>query len=376
MSDTFIAGELNPPQRLLMGPGPSNVNWRIYRALATPIIGHLDPEFVMMLDDISNMLRTVFKTKNRLTIPMSGTGSSGMETCFVNVLEPGDKVIIGVNGVFGVRMADVASRCGAEVVRIDEKWGNHIEPERVIDTLKKHKDAKVMAIVHAETSTGVLQPLEDIGSFIQGADTLFLVDTVTSLAGCELKVDEWGIDLCYSGTQKCMSVPPGLSPVTVSDKAMNVINARKTKVQSWYLDLTMIGKYWGEDRVYHHTAPISMLFAFREALRLILEEGIENRFERHRRAGDYLQSAFTEAGWGLFAEEGYRLPMLTSVILPAGVEDAPTRRKLLDEYGIEVGGGLGETKGKVWRVGLMGETAKVQNADYLLSALDEMFGQI
>jgi alanine-glyoxylate transaminase/serine-glyoxylate transaminase/serine-pyruvate transaminase len=295
-----------------------------------------------------------------------------METSFVNVLETGDKVVIGINGVFGERMADVAARCGAEVIRIDEEWGNIIDPNRVIDTLKKHPDAKVFAIVHAETSTGAKQPLEEIGKILRERDTIFLVDTVTSLAGCELKVDEWGIDICYSGTQKCLSVPPGLAPITVSEKAVRAMHSKKSKVQSWYLDLNMIERYWGEERFYHHTAPISMLFALREGLRIILEEGLEERFERHQTLGDYLKSGITELGWRLFAREGHRLPMLTSVVLPSGFNDAQMRKKLLDEYGIEVGGGLGNTKGKIWRIGLMGETCRRKNVDVFLSALRDL----
>jgi alanine-glyoxylate transaminase/serine-glyoxylate transaminase/serine-pyruvate transaminase len=372
MEDTPQFGELKPPERILMGPGPSNVHYRVYRALATPILGHLDHEFMRIMDEICAMLRAVFKTENRLTIPVSGTGSAGMETSFVNVLETGDKVVIGINGVFGERMADVAARCGAEVIRIDEEWGNIIDPNRVIDTLKKHPDAKVFAIVHAETSTGAKQPLEEIGKILRERDTIFLVDTVTSLAGCELKVDEWGIDICYSGTQKCLSVPPGLAPITVSEKAVRAMHSKKSKVQSWYLDLNMIERYWGEERFYHHTAPISMLFALREGLRIILEEGLEERFERHQTLGDYLKSGITELGWRLFAREGHRLPMLTSVVLPSGFNDAQMRKKLLDEYGIEVGGGLGNTKGKIWRIGLMGETCRRKNVDVFLSALRDL----
>ncbi len=364
--------ELKPPERILMGPGPSNVHYRVYRALATPILGHLDHEFMKIMDEICAMLRIVFKTANKLTIPISGTGSAGMETSFVNVLETGDKVVIGINGVFGERMADVAARCRAEVIRIDEEWGNIIDPNRIVDTLKKHPDAKVFAIVHAETSTGAKQPLEEIGKILRERDTIFLVDTVTSLAGCELKVDEWGIDICYSGTQKCLSVPPGLAPITVSEKAVRVMHSKKSKVQSWYLDLNMIERYWGEERFYHHTAPISMLFALREGLRIILEEGLEERFKRHQTLGDYLKSGITELGWRLFAREGHRLPMLTSVVLPSGFNDAQMRKKLLDEYGIEVGGGLGNTKGKIWRIGLMGETCRRKNVDVFLSALRDL----
>lgn len=372
MEDTPQFGELKPPERILMGPGPSNVHYRVYRALATPILGHLDHEFMKIMDEICAMLRAVFKTENRLTIPVSGTGSAGMETSFVNVLEAGDKAVIGINGVFGERMADVAARCGAEVIRIDEEWGNIIDPNRIIDTLKKHPDAKVFAIVHAETSTGAKQPLEEIGKILKERDTIFLVDTVTSLAGCELKVDEWGIDICYSGTQKCLSVPPGLAPITVSEKAVRAMHSKKSNVQSWYLDLNMIERYWGEERFYHHTAPISMLFALREGLRIILEEGLEERFKHHQTLGDYLKSGITELGWRLFARDGHRLPMLTSVVLPSEFNDAQTRKKLLDDYGIEVGGGLGNTKGKIWRIGLMGETCKRQNVDAFLSALRDL----
>src|SRR3989337_1219627 len=372
MGDTIEFSELKPPERILMGPGPSNVHYRVYRALTTPIIGHLDPDFMKIMDDICEMLRFVFQTKNKLTIPISGTGSSGMEASFVNVLEPGDKVVIGVNGVFGERMVDVATRCGAEVIRIDEEWGNIIAPDRIIKTLKKHSSAKVFAIVHAETSTGAMQPLGEIGKFLKSRETLFLVDTVTSLAGCELKVDELGIDICYSGTQKCLSVPPGLSPITLSEKALSVLHSKKSKVQSWYLDLSMIERYWGEERFYHHTAPISMLFGLREGLRIILEEGLEERFKRHQAIGDYLKSGLQELGWKLFAQAGYGLPMLTSVILPDGLNDAESRKKLLYDYGIEVGSGLGKTKGKIWRIGLMGETCKRQNADALLLAIRDL----
>jgi len=365
-------GELRPSNRILMGPGPSNVHYRVYRALATPIIGHLDPEFLSLMDEISDMLRRVFETRNRLTIPISGTGSSGMETSFVNVIEPGDKVIIGVNGAFGERMVDVASRCGAEVMRIDAEWGRIVPIDRVVDEFKKNPDAKVFAVVHAETSTGVRQPLKEIGDYIKEKEILFLVDSVTSLAGCELKIDDWGIDICYSGTQKCLSVPPGLSPITLSEKALEIIRSRRNKVQSWYLDLTMIERYWSSERVYHHTAPISMLFGLREGLRIILEEGLEQRIDRHQALGDYLESSLLELGFSHFAQEGYRLPMLNSVILPEELDDAKTRTRLLDEYGIEVGVSLGKTKGKIWRIGLMGETCRRENIDALISALKDI----
>jgi alanine-glyoxylate transaminase/serine-glyoxylate transaminase/serine-pyruvate transaminase len=374
MSGLRRFNELRPPERILMGPGPSNVNYRVYKAMSTPILGHLDPDFMSVMDEICEMLRLVFKTRNRLTIPISGTGSSGMETAFVNLIEPEDKVIIGVNGLFGERMVDVALRCGARVFRIDEEWGKIIDPGRVVDTLVKHPDTKIFAIVHAETSTGAKQPLEEIGAFLRDKDTLFVVDAVTSLGGCELKVDEWGIDVCYSGTQKCLSVPPGLSPITLSEKALYILHSKRSRVQSWYLDLTLIERYWGEERFYHHTAPVSMLFALHEGLRIVLEEGMERRIERHQTVGDYLKTRLQELGWELFAQEGYRLPMLTSVVLPNGVDDAKLRTRLLRDYGIEIGGGLGKTKGRIWRIGLMGETCKRQNVELFLLALKELIG--
>ena len=365
-------GELNPPSRILMGPGPSNVHYRVLRAMSTPLVGHLDPQFLTIMDETCEMLRELFQTKNRLTIPISGTGSAGMEAAFVNFLTPGDTVIIGVKGVFAERMCDVAERCGAKVVRIDQEWGKVIEPERVIEAIKKNGEAKLCALVHAETSTGAKQPLQEIGDYCRTKQILFLVDTVTSLGGCEVKVDEWGIDICYAGTQKCLSVPPGLSPITISTKAMEVLRSRQTKVQSWYLDLSMIERYWGEERFYHHTAPISMLYGLREGLRIIFEEGLTARFERHQALGDRLKRELENLGFRLFAQEGYRLPMLNSVYLPVGLDDLAVRKRLLKDYNIEVGGGLGQVKGKIWRVGLMGETCKLQNIEYLSGALREI----
>lgn len=364
--------ELSPIPRILMGPGPSNVHYRVLRAMSTPLVGHLDPQFLLIMDETCNMLRDLFQTKNRLTIPISGTGSAGMETAFVNFVEPGDPVIIGVNGLFGERMVDVAERTGAKVIRVEEEWGKIIEPEKMIQIIKKNPDAKICALVHAETSTGAKQPLDEIGRFCKSKDILFLVDTVTSLGGCEVKVDDWGIDICYSGTQKCLSVPPGLSPITVSQKGLDRLHSRKKKVQSWYLDLTMIERYWGEERFYHHTAPISMVYALREGLRIIFEEGLGARFQRHQTLGDRLKMELEGLGFKLFAQEGYRLPMLTSVTLPDRVEDIPIRKRLLNEYQIEVGGGLGKLKGKIWRVGLMGETCRIQNIQNLIGALREI----
>ena len=364
--------EITIPERILMGPGPSNVHPRVYKALNTNIVGHLDPIFLKIMDEIGELLRAIFKTQNRLTMPMSGTGSSGMEASFVNVIEPGDKAIICINGVFGERMADVASRCGANVVRVEKDWGKIVEPDSAIDVLKKHPDAKVFAIVQAETSTGAMQPLIEIGDYLKNTETLFLVDAVTSLSGCDLRVDEWSIDICFSGTQKCISVPPGISPITFSEKAEQILSKRSTKVQSWYLDLNMIRKYWGSERVYHHTAPISMLFALREGLKIILEEGLENRFLRHEEVGKYLKQKLLELGFSPFAQENHRLPMLTSVIIPGGYDDDLCRKRLLDEFNIEIGVGLGKTKGEIWRIGLMGETCTKDNVDKLISALNNI----
>lgn len=364
--------ELRPIPRILMGPGPSNVHYRVLRAMSTPLVGHLDPQFLSIMDETCNLLRDLFQTKNRLTIPISGTGSAGMETAFVNFVEPGDTVIIGVNGLFGERMVDVAERSGAKVIRVEEEWGRIIEPEKMIQIIKKNPEAKILALVHAETSTGARQPLEEIGRFCKSKEILFLVDTVTSLGGCEVKVDDWGIDICYSGTQKCLSVPPGLSPITVSQKGLDRLHSRKKKVQSWYLDLTMIERYWGEERFYHHTAPISMVYALREGLRIIFEEGLEARFQRHQTLGDRLKLELERFGFKLFAQEGYRLPMLTSITLPDQVEDLSIRKRLLNEYHIEVGGGLGKLKGSIWRIGLMGETCRIQNIQNLMGALKEI----
>jgi alanine-glyoxylate transaminase/serine-glyoxylate transaminase/serine-pyruvate transaminase len=339
-----------------------------------PVIGYLDPQLLGYMDDISEMLRRVFQTKNRLTIAISATGSSGMEASFVNFVEPGDTVVVGVNGFFAERMTEVASRCGAKVIRIDQEWGKIVEPEKLIKTLKEHPEAKVCGVVHAETSTGVREPLEEIGAYCRKVDTLFLVDAVTSLGGCEVKVDDWGIDICYSCSQKGLSVPPGLAPITVSQKAMDVLRTRKTKVQSFYLDLLLLEKYWGEERVYHHTAPASMFYALREGLRIIFEEGLGERFQRHQTMGDRLKMELEGFGFKLFAQEGYRLPVLTSVYLPKRIEDAPTRKRLLDEYNIEIGGGLGQLKGKIWRIGLMGETCRLQNILQLMGALRDILG--
>lgn len=361
--------ELNPPQRLLLGPGPSNVPYRVLRAMSTPLVGHLDPKFMEVMDEVCQMLRQVFQTDNRLTFPVSGTGSAGMEAAFVNLLEPGDTVIIGVCGVFGTRMVDVAQRCGAEVITVEAPWGQPVDLERMVEAHKAHPEAKLCALVHAETSTGVLQPLRELGDYLRDTDTLLLVDAVTSLGGVELKVDRWGIDVCYSGTQKCLNVPPGLAPITFGPRAVEVVQKRKTKVQSWYLDLTMLMKYWGEERLYHHTAPVSMIYGLREGLRIVLEEGLPQRVARHAAAARELRQGLRELGFSFYAAEGHRLAPLTSTYPPEHVAVEEVRRRLLEEYDIEVGGGLGPVAGKIWRIGLMGINACVQKVAVLLRAL-------
>ena len=362
-----------PPQRLLLGPGPSPVSARVREAMAMPLVGHMDPWFVDSLDDVATKLRQLFKTNNKLTFAVSGTGSAGMEAAVVNVVEPGDEVIVGVNGVFGARLAEVASRAGASVVRAEAAWGEAIEPALIAECLEAHPNAKVVAIVHAETSTGVRQPIPEIADLCKRSESLLLVDAVTSLAGIELDVNGWGIDICYSGTQKCLSVPPGLAPITFSERALDAISSRGVSVQSWYLDASLIMKYWGTERIYHHTAPISMLYALAEGLSSTLEEGLEARWARHAEVGGRLQQELITRGFTLFAAEAYRLPQLTSVLLPEGTDDTAVRSRLLEEFGIEVGGGLGEFAGKMWRIGLMGEGARHENVDRLLSAIDKLF---
>ncbi|MBI5119067.1 alanine--glyoxylate aminotransferase family protein [Candidatus Poribacteria bacterium] len=370
MSDNRnLIGELNPPLRILLGPGPSNVHPRVLRALSTPLVGHLDPEFISIMNDVQSMLRRLFGTKNTMTIPMSGTGSSGMETCFCNLLEPGDTALVCVNGLFGERMSDIVGRLGGKLVRAEAEWGKPIEPDALERALKANP-ARLVAIVHAETSTGVRQPLEEISRITKDFGALLLVDTVTSLAGCEVKVDAWGIDACYSGTQKCLSCPPGLSPVTFGDKAMDTLRSRTRKVSSWYLDLSMIERYWGEERFYHHTAPISMIYALREALRIVLEESLETRFERHRLNHLALAAGLNSLEIDFLVAEPYRLPMLNAVRVPAGVNDLNVRKYLLNRFGIELGGGLGPLKGKIWRIGLMGHSSTKQNVILFLSALE------
>ncbi len=362
----------DPPRRVLMGPGPSDVGARVRLAMARPTVGHLDPSFLGLMDAVAAQLRAVFGTRNDLTIPISGTGSAGMETALVNLLEPGEGAIIGVNGVFGQRMASVAERAGARVVLVEAAWGEPVDVARLIEAHRANPTARLLAVVHAETSTGVMQPLDELGAYLRETDTLYLVDTVTSLAGIPVEVDARGIDVAYSGTQKCLSVPPGLAPITLSERALQRVRSRKVKVQSWYFDLSLISSYWGGERVYHHTAPVNALYGLHEGLRAVLEEGLDERYERHRRLGGRLQAGLLERGLELLVEEPFRLPQLTSVRVPAGVDDRAFRRALLDRYGIEIGGGLGPLVGKIWRIGLMGETCRRENVTLILSAIDEL----
>jgi alanine-glyoxylate transaminase/serine-glyoxylate transaminase/serine-pyruvate transaminase len=336
--------------------------------MSQPLVGHLDPVFVKMMEEIKAMLRVVFQTRNQMTFPVSGTGSAGMEFCFVNLVEPGDEVIVGVNGVFGNRMVEVAERCGARVTKVEAEWGRIIEAGKIKEALGKVAKPKLVAVVHAETSTGALTPVEEISQLAHDASALFLLDTVTSLGGCPVKLDEWQVDAVYSGTQKCLSCPPGLSPVSLSPRAMEVATKRSRKVQSWYLDVNLLASYWGEARVYHHTAPISMNYALHEALRLVLIEGLENRFRRHQENHLHLKHGLAEMGLGLASQEGHQLWQLNAVTVPAGVDEAALRKRLLAEHNIEVGAGLGALKGKIIRVGLMGETSKRENVDRFLKA--------
>lgn len=360
--------------RILMGPGPGNPYPEVAAAFARPLLGHLDPEFIALLDETNDRLRQVFRTTNALTFPVSGTGSAGMEAAFVNVVRPGDPVVVGVNGVFGERMCDVAARCGAEVVRVDAPWGSPLDPQALTDA---HPSPAAIAVVHAETSTGVRNDVACLGMGSTG-EALLIVDCVTSLGGIPVEIDAWGVDIAYSGTQKCLGVPPGLAPFTLGPRAHERLIERPS---SWYLDLNMIARYVSGEgaRAYHHTAPIAMVFALHAGLGALLDEGLDASFARHATCGEALQSGLEARGFELFAEEGHRLPELTTVWVPAerlptGLTEADARRLLLERYGIEIGGGLGEFAGRMWRVGCMGHTARLRNVEIFLGALDEIVG--
>lgn len=363
--------DLNTPARTLLGPGPSMVHPRVLSAMSHPVLGHLDPEFLGVMTDVQELLRYVFQTENELTIPVSGTGSAGMEAALCNFIEPGDDVLIGVNGYFGERLCDMAGRYGAEVHRMDKAWGGVFSLEEVQTELEK-RTYKLVALVHAETSTGALQPLDGIAERVHDNAGLFLIDCVTSLGGIPVDVDGQDIDIAYSGTQKCLSCPPGLSPLTISERARKVLHSRESKVKNWYLDMSLVEHYWGNERTYHHTAPISMNFALREALRLVHEEGLEERYQRHRAHAELLWDGLCELGFDLYVPEDNRLTSLTTVRVPDHLDEAGVRSQLLEKYNIEIAGGLGALAGKVWRIGLMGYSSRKENIALLLKAIQDL----
>jgi alanine-glyoxylate transaminase/serine-glyoxylate transaminase/serine-pyruvate transaminase len=371
----FSLGKLAPPDRLLLGAGPSPVPPEVLAAMSRPILGHLDPAFIALMDETMEALRQAFRTRNRLTLPISGTGSAGMEAAVANLVEPGDRVVVGVCGYFGGRIAEMARRQGAEVVKVEAPWGEAIDPARIEAALAE-RPAKAVAVVHAETSTGVLQALEPIAAAARRHGALLIADVVTSLGGLPLDVDALGIDAAFSGSQKCLGAPPGLAPLTVSERALAAMRARKTPLPSWYLDLSLLDGYWsGGTRVYHHTAPISMVFALREALRLVFEEGLEARWRRHQEAHAALVEGLSRLGLDLMVRPEHRLPVLNAVHVPEGVDEKAARRRLLEDEGIEVGAGLGPLAGKVFRIGLMGHGARLENVERVLAAIGRVLGR-
>jgi alanine-glyoxylate transaminase/serine-glyoxylate transaminase/serine-pyruvate transaminase len=366
--------ELDAPARVLLGPGPSLVHPKVLRAMATPLVGHLDPYFIQLMDHIQDQLRYVFETQNALTIPISGTGSAAMEAAVANMVEPGDAVLVCINGYFGGRIAEMARRYGGSVKTMQRPWGEVFTADEVRQALKEHP-SKVVAIVHAETSTGAQQPLDEIARLVHDQGGVLIVDAVTSLGGIPVRVDEVGIDVCYSGSQKCLSCPPGLGPITLNARAEEVLRRRKTPVANWYLDLSIVQKYWGSERTYHHTAPISANFALYEGLRLVAEEGLENRWARHRKNAELLWEGLGDLDLTLHVPEAHRLTTLTTVRVPEGVDELAIRQRLLEEYNIEIAGGLGELKGKIWRIGLMGYSSRPENVLLLLAALGKLLYQ-
>jgi len=362
----------HPPKRTLMGPGPSDVSARVLEALARPTIGHLDPAFVGMMEEVKELLHYAFQTQNELTFPVSAPGSAGMETCFVNLVEPGDKVIVCQNGVFGGRMKENVERAGGTAVMVEDAWGEVVDPQKLEDALKANPDAKLVAFVHAETSTGAQSDAQTLVKLAHEHDCLAIVDAVTSLGGSPLKIDEWGIDAVYSGTQKCLSAPPGLSPVSFSDRAAEAVRNRKTRVQSWFLDLNLVMGYWGggAKRSYHHTAPVNNLYGLHEALVILQEEGLDNAWARHEHFHRALGAGLESMGLNFVVKEGDRLPQLNAVTIPEGVEDAAVRHRLLHDHDLEIGAGLGALAGKVWRIGLMGHACSERNVEYCLNSLE------
>lgn len=363
--------ELSPSIRTLMGPGPSSAHPRVLRAMTTPLVGYLDPDFFKVMEEVKELLRYVLQTTNELTIPVSGTGSAGMETCISNLVETDDEVLVCVNGYFAERMCEIVERYGGKARRIDTPWGKVTESSQIDEALRSSR-AKVVALVHAETSTGARQPLEEIGKIAHKNGALLLVDAVTSLGGHPVKADEWGIDACYSGSQKCLSCPPGISPVSFSKRAVEAVDSRKTKIGNWYLDMSLVAKYWGDEHTYHHTPPTSMIYALREALRIVQEEGLEARFKRHELNHRALVAGLDAMGIKMFVEEGSRLWSLNAACVPEGVDDARVRGRLLNEFNIEIGGGFGALKGKVWRIGLMGYSSSKNNVLMFLGALENV----
>ena len=368
----------NPPIRTLMGPGPSDVHPRILQAMARPTIGHLDPAFIGMMDEMKSLLQYAFQTKNALTIPVSAPGSAGMETCFVNLVEPGDKVIICQNGVFGGRMKENVERSGGQAVMVEDAWGMPVDPQKLEDALKAHSDAKLVSFVQAETSTGVESDVNTLAEIARRHDCLTIVDAVTSVGGSPLRLDEWGVDAVYSGTQKCLSCTPGLSPVSFSERAAARIKSRKHKVQSWFLDLNLVMSYWGGDgkRAYHHTAPINALYGLHEALVMLAEEGLENAWARHRRNHQALRAGIEAMGMQFLVQESHRLPQLNAIKVPEGVDEAQVRQRLLAQFSLEIGAGLGSLAGKIWRIGLMGYTSNPKNVLFCLTALERVLTEL
>lgn len=368
----MTVSSFHPPQRILMGPGPSDVNPRVLEALSRPTIGHLDPMFVGLMDEVKVLLQDTFLTKNKLTMPVSAPGSAGMETCFVNLVEPGDTVVVCQNGVFGARMKENVERCGATAVMVQDDWGKPVDPNKLEEALKANPEASVVAFVHAETSTGAISDVEALVKIAHDHDCLTIVDAVTSVAGSELRVDDWNIDAIYSGTQKCLSCTPGISPVSFSEAAIEKIQNRKTTVQSWFMDLNLVMGYWGEgaQRSYHHTAPVNALYGFHESLVILHEEGLENSWARHAANHQALKAGIEAMGLGFFVDEEYRLPQLNAVTLPDGIDEAKVRSELLNRYNLEIGSGLGPMAGKIWRIGLMGHASSQQNVLTCLGALD------